>query len=123
MTLLHHPAGLANFTLSALQCVGKLGGGKVSLADAFDEGRVLSQLPAMELLKAVEEAFGGDADYAMLHKIYGASGEPETRHSPATCIACDMKTISGDPDPRHVSTSFVERQNLTMRSPCDGSPG
>ncbi len=66
-------------------------------------------------LKAVEEAFGGDADYAMLHKIYGASNEPETRYSPATCIGSDMKTISGDPDPKHVSTSFVERQNLSMR--------
>src|ERR1035437_2313507 len=66
-------------------------------------------------LKAVEEAFGGYADYAMLHKIYGASNEPETRYSPATCIGCDMKTVSGDPDPAHVSTSYVERQNLTMR--------
>jgi len=66
-------------------------------------------------LAAVEKAFGGDADYAMLHKIYGASGEPEARYSPATCIGCDMKTISGVPDPKHVSTSFVERQNLTMR--------
>lgn len=66
-------------------------------------------------LRAVEEAFGADADYAMLHKVYGASGEPETRYSPATCIGCDMKVVSGDPDPRHVSTSFVERQNLTMR--------
>jgi len=66
-------------------------------------------------LAAVEKAFGGDADYAMLHKIYGASGEPETRYSPATCIGCDMKTISGVPDPKHVSTSYVERQNLTMR--------
>jgi IS1 family transposase len=66
-------------------------------------------------LKAVEEAFGGDADYAMLHKIYGASNEPEHRYSPATCIGCDMKTVSGDPDPAHVSTSYVERQNLTMR--------
>jgi IS1 family transposase len=66
-------------------------------------------------LRAVEEAFGGDADYAMLHKIYGASNEPDTRYSPATCIGCDMKTISGVPDPKHVSTSFVERQNLTMR--------
>jgi IS1 family transposase len=66
-------------------------------------------------LRAVEEAFGADADYAMLHKIFGASAEPETRYSPATCIGCDMKTISGDPDPRHVSTSYVERQNLTMR--------
>jgi hypothetical protein len=65
-------------------------------------------------MKAVEAAFGGDADYAMLHKVHGASGEPETRYSPATCIGCDMKVVSGDPDPRHVSTSFVERQNLTM---------
>jgi IS1 family transposase len=66
-------------------------------------------------LKAVEEAFGGDADYAMLHKVYGASNEPEHRYSPATCIGCDMKTVSGVPDPKHVSTSYVERQNLTMR--------
>lgn len=49
------------------------------------------------------------------NKVYGASGEPETRYSPATCIGCDMKTISGVPDPKHVSTSYVERQNLTMR--------
>ena len=66
-------------------------------------------------LKAVEDAFGADADYAMLHKVYGASNEPEMRYSPATCIGCDMKVVSGDPDPKHVSTSFVERQNLTMR--------
>jgi|SRR6202167_5876276 len=44
-----------------------------------------------------------------------ASNEPETRYSPAKCIGCDMKTVSGVPDPAHVSTSFVERQNLTMR--------
>lgn len=66
-------------------------------------------------LKAVEEAFGGDADYAMLHKVFGASNEPEHRYSPASCIGCDMKVVSGDPDPAHVSTSYVERQNLTMR--------
>ena len=66
-------------------------------------------------LKAVEEAFGGNADYAMLHKVYGASSEPEHRYSPATCIGCDMKTVSGIPDPAHVSTSYVERQNLSMR--------
>ena len=66
-------------------------------------------------LQAVEDAFGADVDYAMLHKIYGAPTPDESRYSPATCIGCDMKTVSGDPDPKHVSTSFVERQNLTMR--------
>jgi hypothetical protein len=60
--------------------------------------------------------FGDDADYAMLHKVYGGSAELETRYSPATCIGCDMKTVSGKPDPRHVSTSFVERQNWTVRT-------
>ena len=67
-------------------------------------------------LQAIEDAFGADVDYAMLHKIYGAPTDADQRrYSPATCIGCDMKTVSGDPDPKHVSTSFVERQNLTMR--------
>jgi IS1 family transposase len=66
-------------------------------------------------LEAVEEAFGMDVDYAQLQKIYGSSLENETRYSPAVCIGCDMKVVSGDPDPKHVSTSYVERQNLTMR--------
>jgi IS1 family transposase len=66
-------------------------------------------------LDAIENAFGADIDYAMLQKIYGASSEPETRYSPAKCIGTDMKVISGNPDPKHISTSFVERQNLTMR--------
>lgn len=66
-------------------------------------------------LEAVEGAFGMDCDYAQLHKIYGASLENESRYSPAVCIGCDMKTVSGNPDPKHVSTSFVERQNLNMR--------
>ena len=51
----------------------------------------------------------------MLHKVYKASGDTETRYTPAKCIGCDMKTVSGVPDPAHVSTSYVERQNLTMR--------
>jgi IS1 family transposase len=66
-------------------------------------------------LEAVEGAFGMDCDYAQLQKIYGAAMENETRYSPARCIGCDMKVVSGNPDPKHVSTSFVERQNLTMR--------
>lgn len=67
-------------------------------------------------LEAVEGAFGMDVDYAMLQKIYGApSDEEQRRYSPARCIGCELKVISGDPDPKHVSTSYVERQNLTMR--------
>ena len=67
-------------------------------------------------LEAVEDAFGADIDYAMLQKLYGAPSEDEQRrYSPARCIGCDLKVVSGDPDPAHVSTSYVERQNLTMR--------
>jgi len=66
-------------------------------------------------LEAVEGAFGMDVDYAQLQKVYGAPAENHTRYSPATCIGCDMKVVSGNPDPNHVSTSYVERQNLSMR--------
>jgi IS1 family transposase len=64
---------------------------------------------------AVESAFGSQIDYAMLVKMYGNDSESETRYSPAECIGCKMTAISGNPNPRHISTSFVERQNLTMR--------
>jgi IS1 family transposase len=67
-------------------------------------------------LNVVEDAFGGEADFAQLHKIYRASGDPDTRYSPAKCIGCEMKEVSGRPDPKHVSTSFVERQNWTVRT-------
>jgi hypothetical protein len=67
-------------------------------------------------LDAAEDAFGAEVDYAQLQKIFGApSEEDQRRYSPARCIGCDMKVVSGNPDPKHVSTSFVERQNLTMR--------
>lgn len=66
-------------------------------------------------LMAVEDAFGADVDFAMLVKLYGHDAEPEVRYSPAECIGCQTAAITGVPDPQHVSTSFVERQNLTMR--------
>jgi IS1 family transposase len=66
-------------------------------------------------LRAVESAFG-ELDYAQLHKIYGHPTEEEQRrYSPAQCIGSDLKVVCGNPDPEHVSTSYVERQNLTMR--------
>ncbi len=66
--------------------------------------------------EAVEDAFGSDVDYAMLVKIYGASNDnPESRYSPATCMGCRTGVLSGKPDPKHISTSYVERQNLSMR--------
>jgi IS1 family transposase len=66
-------------------------------------------------LAAVEDAFGADIDYAQLVKIYGASGDDERRYSPAQCIGAVPTTVTGNPNPKHISTSYVERQNLTMR--------
>lgn len=67
-------------------------------------------------VSAVEEAFGGDVDFAQLHKIYAAAPSgPETRYSPAECTGCEKRVVTGNPERKHVSTSFVERQNLTMR--------
>jgi hypothetical protein len=63
-------------------------------------------------LDAVENAFGSEVDYSMLVKLYGADREEsETRYSPAECIGCRAIPIIGRPDPRHISTSYVERQN------------
>jgi IS1 family transposase len=67
-------------------------------------------------LEAVEGAFGGDVDYAMLVKIYGNAPEAaKGRYSPAECIGAKKERIEGNPDPKYVSTSYAERQNLTMR--------
>jgi hypothetical protein len=63
----------------------------------------------------VDDAFGSDVDYAMLQKIYGAEPSGERRYSPAKCIGAKKREITGNPDAKHISTSFVERQNLTMR--------
>ena len=67
-------------------------------------------------LNAIENAFGNDIDYAMLVKQYGECREGgEVRYSPAVCTGAKKEAITGNPDPNHVSTSYVERQNLTMR--------
>ena len=66
-------------------------------------------------LDAVEEAFGIDVDYAQLVKIYGEAPEAQKRYSPAECVGCKSEVVTGRPDKAHVSTSYVERQNLTMR--------
>ncbi len=63
---------------------------------------------------AVERAFGSEIDYAQLIKTYAASQE-ETRYSPAVCTSCEAKPVMGNPDPEHISTSFIERQNLSLR--------
>ncbi|WP_447600630.1 IS1 family transposase [Nitrospira sp. Nam80] len=67
-------------------------------------------------LRAVENAFGSEIDYAMLEKLYAApSQEGATRYSPAQCCGTRTHKIMGNPEPEHVSTSYAERQNLTMR--------
>ncbi len=67
-------------------------------------------------LEAVEGAFGADVDYAQLIKIYGAAPDSaKGRYSPADCTGIKKRSVEGEPDEAHVSTSYVERQNLTMR--------
>ena len=69
-------------------------------------------------LQAVEEAFGADIDYGMLVKLYGEpphSPEAARRYSPSDCVGARKEPITGNPDPRHISTSYTERANLTMR--------
>ncbi|MCE5324652.1 DDE-type integrase/transposase/recombinase [bacterium] len=66
-------------------------------------------------LDAVESAFAGNVDYAMLVKLYGNERQSEARYSPAECTGTEIKVIQGNPKIDHISTSYVERQNLTMR--------
>jgi hypothetical protein len=66
-------------------------------------------------LEAIEGAFGGDIDYAMLVKVYGAAPEGQRRYSPAICTGAHKYRVEGNPDPKYVSTSFVGRQYLNIR--------
>lgn len=66
-------------------------------------------------VEAVEGAFGGDVDFAQLQKIYKGSTGPAGRYSPPECIGATKHTVTGNPDEAHVSTSYVERANLSIR--------
>lgn len=66
-------------------------------------------------LNAVRDVFGLDVDYAMLVKTYGEAADAEKRYSPPVCNGAKAHRVEGRPDPAHISTSYVERQNLTMR--------
>jgi len=66
-------------------------------------------------LKPIRSAFMGEADYAQLQKIYGAEPTSSGRYSPAQCMGTRRAVISGNPDPKHISTSYVERHHMTLR--------
>jgi IS1 family transposase len=66
-------------------------------------------------LEAVEATFGADIDFATLTKVYGSDPEAERRYSPAKIQSSTTEVIIGEPNPKHISTSYIERQNLTMR--------
>jgi hypothetical protein len=66
-------------------------------------------------LNTVRDAFPQGVDYAQLVKVYGAPNDGEKRYSPAVCLKCESHTVTGNPDPKHISTSYIERQNLTVR--------
>ena len=86
------------------------------LADRLDSRIQLTTDGHKVYLEAVESAFGAAIDYSMLMKLYGADErQGEARYSPAVCIGTRTVCCSGDPDPKYISTSYVERQNLTMR--------
>ena len=67
-------------------------------------------------LQAVDNAFGADIDYAMLVKLYGIDPQGERRYSPPVCLGSVPTVIAGRPDPSHISTSYIERQNWTLRT-------
>jgi IS1 family transposase len=101
-----------------------VGGRDAYCADAFIAdlaGRLANRVQLTSdghkaYLQAVEGAFGADVDYAQLVKLYGASPESaKGRYSPAECTGIKKTVVEGEPEEKHISTSFVERQNLTMR--------
>jgi IS1 family transposase len=100
-----------------------VGGRDADYANAFMEdvaGRLATRVQMTtdghkSYLDAVEGAFGADVDYAMLVKVYGEPTGSLGRYSPGECVGAEKRRVEGRPDPKHISTSFAERQNLTMR--------
>jgi IS1 family transposase len=88
----------------------------IDLAERLNQRVQLTTDGHAAYLDAVELAFGEDVDYAQVYKEYGKdTSEPSHRYSPAKCTSIERKNIIGKPDKKYVSTSYVERQNLTMR--------
>src|ERR1035437_4903129 len=123
-------AGLGDiWTWTALDADTKLmvswfvGGRDLAFAEVFMRDVASRLANALQLttdghvayLTAVVEAFGKEIDYAQLVKVYGPSPEGERRYSPAGFVGAETRVIFGNPDLKHISTSYVERQNLTMR--------
>ena len=98
-----------------------LGSAYPFMSDLADRLRYRIQLTSDGLgayVSAVEDVFGADVDFAQIIKLYGRGDDSDTtatRYSPPTCLGVKIKRITGDPDRKHISTSYVERQNLTMR--------
>jgi hypothetical protein len=78
--------------------------------------------PRLYYLVAVEDAFGGEIDYAVLIKLYAKTNkegnEQERRYSPGECCGAIKAPVCGNPDDKHISTSYVERQNLKRSNEC-----
>ncbi len=85
------------------------------VADRLDNRVQLTTDGHYAYLDAVERAFGIDVDYAQLIKVYGTAPDAQKRYSPPICVGANKDSLNGRPDKRHISTSYVERQNFTMR--------
>jgi IS1 family transposase len=86
------------------------------LADRLSSRVQLTSDGHRAYLTAVESEFGSDVDYAIMDKLYGNDAEKEVSYSPAQCIGCMSTVITGNPVPEHISTSFVKRQNWSVRT-------